>query len=303
MINIKFKNIIRISLIIIVLMVFFMPLNTFSQFRERPPMVYREFRENVSLDPLVFYYKDSLDGRLDLYIEIPIRTLQFKYNYSKANYSSSFDYIITVKNLTDNIIADNTYNETLVNSESEQKSMSSASLYRIKQFYLSPDKYKIIFKLKDNNSLNEYNKTLDFEIRYIDKNKLIFSDIMLLSDFKIDSNGKKEITPIINGYLGKLKEFYIFYEVVNKTDSTFNYTYNYNVINKEGKSFGKGTLDCTINPGINQFFEKLNVNNNITGNYKIEISDINTNEVVTEKTLNNFSNEMPYPRRGPRGHI
>lgn len=270
---------------------------SFSQFRDRPPYRVNMFHSNVYLDPLVFYSNENMNGRLDFYIEIPVNILQYKYNYSKYTYSASFTYFITIKNITDKIFIDTVYSESMENNEQTQKEISNSSLFRLKHFYLPPDKYNIAFKLKDANSQNEYRKEYEIEIKYTDKKKLVFSNIMLLSDYKVDIDGKKEITPNISGFLGNSKEFYMFFEVINKTDSIMTSVYNYNIVNEDNENSGKGNFSLMINPGMNQFFEQIKLKDVIKGNYKIEITDAVTNELVCSKSIINFPVNMNYPER------
>jgi hypothetical protein len=175
-------------------------------------------------------------------------------------------------------------------------------LFELKQYYLPPGNYKLHFKLKDNNSLSEYSKDMDIKVKDIVGYNYTFSDIMLLSDY-VDNNGKKEITPIVNGFLRNLPKFYLFFEVVNNTDSEINKLFIINIKSEDDKNLWNAILEYTFKPGTNQIFEKIEVANYIRGNYHIEITDKDTKEIVTKKIEKNIPEDMPYQRRGYRGNI
>jgi len=274
----------------------------FSQFDDRPQMNYRSPREVVFLESLVFYNRDSVNGRLDLYIEIPMNTLQFKYDMYKTDYKASCDYSITIKDADNKTYADNSFSESVLNTEEEQKKVKTISLFELKQYYLPPGIYKLHFILKDKNSSNEYTKDLEFKVNDFISSKYSVSDIMLLSNY-VDNGGKKEITPIINRFLGNLKMFYLFFEVVNNTDSVMNKIFIINIKNEDDKNLWNGIFVYTFNPGTNQIFENIELVNKIRGNYIINITDKDTKEVVTKKTANNIPAEMPMQRRGYRRNI
>ena len=305
--NIIIKNRLKqkltgIIFIIIISNIFLIPSKGFSQFDDRPRMNYRSPREVVFLEPLVFYNKDSANGRLDLYIEIPMNTLQFKYDMFKAEYKASCEYSITIKDAENKTLADNSFSESILNTEEQQKNVKSGSLFELKQYYLPPGNYKLHFTLKDKNSSNEYNKDAEFKVNDILSYKYLASDIMLLSNFT-DNGGKKEITPIINRFLGNLKSFYLFFEVVNNSDSIMNKIFIINIKNDDGKNLWNAIFEYTFNPGTNQIFENIELANRIRGNYNIEITDKDSKEIVTKKTVNNIPPDMPVQRRGYRRNI
>ena len=299
---IKQQRLILIIFFIIISNMFLISSKVFSQFDDRPQMNYRSPREVVFLESLVFYNRDSVNGRLDLYIEIPMNTLQFKYDMYKTDYKASCDYSITIKDADNKTYADNSFSESVLNTEEEQKKVKTISLFELKQYYLPPGIYKLHFILKDKNSSNEYTKDLEFKVNDFISSKYSVSDIMLLSNY-VDNGGKKEITPIINRFLGNLKMFYLFFEVVNNTDSVMNKIFIINIKNEDDKNLWNGIFVYTFNPGTNQIFENIELVNKIRGNYIINITDKDTKEVVTKKTANNIPAEMPMQRRGYRRNI
>ncbi len=242
-------------------------------------------KEYFYLDPLVFNSKDSTNARLDLYIELPLEYIQFKRNQATQNYDAFIDYFITIKNSRDKVVYDNIYSETMSNTESEQKKITEKTVYAIKQFYLLPDNYKLTFTLKDKNNLKEYSKNYSINVKDFNRKKIDFSDIMLVSNYSEDKDGRKEISPLVNRNVGNLKDFYLFFEVYNNTDSTMESEYNYKLIDEKNKTILEGTYNYYLDSGVNKKIEKISTNQMIIGNYKFEITNKKSSDIVVSKDL------------------
>jgi GWxTD domain-containing protein len=263
-----------------------LPVCAFSQIVDKSLDNLNLDKEYFYLDPLVFCSRDSLNARLDLYIELPLENIQFKRNQSTEKFEAYIDYFITIRDSRDKVVFNNTYSEAMSNSENEQKKISEKSVYAIKQFYLQPGGYKLNFLLKDKNNQKEYSKDYEFTIKDFRKRKISFSDIMLVSNYTEDAEGKKEISPIVNHNVGNLKDFYFFFEIYNSSDSLLENSYNYKVLDEKNKTLIEGIYNYYLDSGVNKKIEKLTTNLFIIGNYVLEITDKKTNELVASK---NFS--------------
>lgn len=262
------------------------PVFTFSQIVDKSLDNVNLNKEYFYLDPLVFSSRDSLNARLDLYIELPLENIQFKRNHTNDKYEAFIDYFITIKDSKDKIIYNNSYSEAMSNSENEQKKISEKSVYAIKQFYLQAGNYILNFTLKDKNSQKEYTKDYDIKVKDFGKGKYNFSDIMLVSSYKEDEVGKKEISPIINGNIGNLKDFYLFFEIYNNIlDSNSGTSFEYKIIDDKNKTLQEGNYYYILDSGLNKKIEKISTNLFYIGNFKLEIKDKKTKEVVASRDL------------------
>lgn len=257
--------------------------SAFSQIKDRNLENLDLNKEFFYLDPIVFSSKDSLNARLDLYIQLPLENIQFKRNNAADKYDAFIDYSIAIKNSSGHLAYNNTFSETMSNSENEQKKITEKSVYAIKQIYLLPDKYKMTFSLKDKNSQKEYSKDYEFSVKDFTKKKIIFSDIMLVSNYKEDATGQKEISPLVTKNVGNLKDFYLFFEVYNCCENLHETDYSYRVLDEKNKVVLDGNYSYYLDSGVTKKVEKLNTNLFIIGNYKLEITDKLTNEVVASK--------------------
>lgn len=265
----------------------------YSQLKDVNPSIGDVNRSAFYLDPLVFYSKDSAVGRLDLYIELRLESLQFKYVSTSEHYDAAIDYIVTIVNSNDKTLFNNTYSDNFSNTENEQKHISTKSVYDVKQFYLQPDKYKLSFLLRDKNSSNEYTRDTIFYVRdYLNK-ELSYSSLMLLSDYKIGADGKKEITPIVNDNIGNYNEFFVFFEIINRTDVIINKDYSYSIYNEKGRKIESGNMNYNLQPGVNKEVEKITEKNFIIGDFKLEITDKNSGEVLAQKIIKYYWEDLP----------
>jgi len=271
------------TIIYLLLVVLLLPVTVFSQIKDRNLNNVDNYKEFFYLDPLVFSSKDSLNARLDLYIQLPLENIQFKRNNATEKYDAFIDYTIVIKNSLGGVAYNNTFSETMSNTENEQKKVTEKSVYAVKQFYLQPDKYKLNFSIKDKNNQKEYSKDYEFTVKDFSRKKILFSDIMLVSNYKEDESGQKEIFPLVNNNVGNLKDFYLFFEVYNRLEDLHESGYYYRVVDEKNKVVIDGNYSYYLDSGVTKKVEKLNTNLLVIGNYKFEIFDKLTNEVVASK--------------------
>lgn len=263
----------------------FIPVFAFSQIIDKSLENVNLDKEFFYIDPLIFSTRDSLNARLDLYIELPLGNVQFKKNQVAGKYDAYIDYSIVIKNSRNEVVNSNYFSETMSNSEDEMKKISEKSVYAIKQFYLAPGSYSLFFVLKDKNNQKEYSKEKSITVKDFKKGTINFSDMMLVSSYREDEEGKKEISPIINSNIGNLKDFYLFFEVYNSSSSTVEAVYYYKVLDEKNKVLLEGTYNYYLDSGVTKKVERINTNLFLLGNYKLEITDKMSNELMASRNL------------------
>jgi len=231
-------------------------------------------KEYFFIDPLLFYPLDSAVGRLDLYIEVPLENLSFKKLNGGDNYEALLSITVQIKNSADEQIVLLTYDDKITNSKAEQKNISDKSASSLKNYFLKPDVYKLFFLLKDRYSSNEYSKEVSFTVKNPLIEKIISSDIMLLSNFQQDSKGEKEITPVINGNIGTLEAFYIFTEVWNRGESEIsNKLLNLKVIDEKDKVLFDTIISVNLKIGSNSVIQKFYTDRYTIGGFRMDVYD------------------------------
>ena len=231
-------------------------------------------KEYFYIDPLVFYPLDSALGRLDLYIEIPLDNLTFKKIGGGDIYESSLSLTVQIKNSAGEQVIFQTYDEKITNSKSEQKNISDKAVSSYKSYFLKSDLYKLVFTLKDKNSTNEYTKEISFTVKDPLLERVISSDIMLLSNYQVDSKGEKEITPIINGNIGTFESFFVFTEVWNRGDVEIsNKLLNIKVFDNTDKLIFDTLISLNLKIGNSSVIQKLYTEKYIIGDLRMEVYD------------------------------
>lgn len=245
------------------------------------------------IDPMVFYSKDEMKARLDVYIQIPLENLQFKKNSNTKMYDASINYTIKIVNSANEIVSNETITDYVTTSKSDQKRLDESAKFIVKEFYLNPGAYAIEVSLSDINTKLEKTKKQQVSIVDFAQKDISFSDIMLVSNYKVE-NGKKVITPLVEKNVDNLKEIYLFFEVYNSKNQDLVSNYTYKVLNSSNdKIMEKGNYTYTLAPGINKFFEKLPTNNLVFGNYKLEINDNSNGQLIAEKEFTNKLSGIP----------
>lgn len=263
---------------------------SFSQLEDET--VRKHEKDFFFIDPMVFYSKDQMKARLDVYIEIPLDNLQFKKNYSTKDYDASINYKIKVTNISNEIVVNESIKDYVSTSKDAQKSLEESAKFIVKEFYLNPGGYILEVTLQDINTKKE--ETLNDKLQIIDfsQKNISFSDIMLVSNLKIE-NGKKVITPLIDKNIDNLKEIYLFFEVYNSQNHDVLTNYKYKITGAKDKIYEKGNYQYTLAPGINKFFEKIPTDNLVFGDYKLIINDASNGELIAAKDFSNKLNGMP----------
>ena len=241
-------------------------------------------------DPLVFYTKDSTNARLDLYIELPVNNLLFKRNSVNENFESSIVISININDLTGQSVIDKTYTENISYTDDEMKREAKNSIFYIKEYSLKPDSYLLSVLIRDNNLNKDYHSVDSIFVKNLRNSDILLSDIMILSHYSTDENGKKEITPLVSNNVFGLKDFYIFFEIYKNSDSAINKDYTYRIKDSKDKIISEGTFAYFLKDYINKEFERLDFINHEPGFFKLELMDNLTREIVAQKNFAFFPN-------------
>ncbi len=244
------------------------------------------------IDPMVFYSKEEMKARLDLYIEIPLENLQFKKNYSTKDYDASISYEIKIINSAGEIVSNELISDYITTGKAEQKSLDESAKYIVKEFYLNPGKYSLEVTVTDINTKNE--KTIKDKIDIVDyaDKSIAFSDIMLVSNLK-EENGKKIITPLVDRNIDNLKEVILFFEVYNTQNQTVENSFSFKVSDVKERVVETGEHKYTFAPGLNKVFEKIVTDNLVFGSYTLEIKDKSNGEIIAHKQFSNKLSGFP----------
>lgn len=284
-----------------------------SNFRDAPPQ-FAMFNENkFFVDPLLFYDIDSSKARLDLYFKLPVENIIFINNENNHKYESKIFISVALKNSNNVQILDNNYNVSSTYSEEEMKRISKEAQYYFYNYYLEPGKYKLDIKITDENTKTSFKKFFDLQVNDFVGKEISFSDLMILSNYIINEDGTKEITPLISNNIFALKEFFVFFEIYNRGGDSTTKEYVYKL--KDDKDVVIKTDSVTYilsqikNPETIKIFLKKEIENynfeepgfelfpperNLFESFKIELVDKVNNEIVASKKLLFYPNKKQH---------
>lgn len=266
---------------------------SFAQLKDKSLTNYSNVRELFYADPLVFYGKDSSNGRLDLYVEIPYEGIQFKKNSATKDLNASVSYTVKVSNETNQTVINETYTENISVPSSEAKTYKDDSKYIVQTFPMKAGNYSSTVTFKDNNSKTELTKNYNFKVVDNSANEIFTSDMMIVSNYEIEASGKKKITPSVNNNLGVLKNFFIFFEAYNESSSAQDVNYSYIITDNKNNPVVLKSAKYPLSPGVNKIIEKLSTENIMIGDFKLELKDNASGKILETKNVSNRWTNFP----------
>ncbi len=262
----------------------------YSQLQDKSLNNYNGSRESFYTDPLVFYFPDSLNARLDIYLEVPYDNLQFKSNSSGMR-TAQISYTLKLTDETNRTIFNDTYSEDLSVAKGN-KNYKEDSKIAIKSYPIAPGKYNLNVNVTDKNATLNVQKNYPLTVN-ISSSEIYSSSMMLVSDYGKDGAGKQSITPSINNNIGNLKEFFLFYELYNKKTIPEDVNITYSFVDAKNTEVLKKVNPYTLQPGSNKIIERIPTDNFVIGDYKLDIKS-SAGTVLASKNFNDRWLGLPF---------
>ena len=294
---------------IILIAVLFAQITNILYSQEEKPKDFPQMRKRdvFFADPLVFSVGDSTNGRLDLYLEISEQGIMFKKNTLSGNLESSLSLSVIINNS---------------HTEGEMKSNPRNSHFELLQFPLAFGDYTLYLTMLDLFGNSTFKKEYKITVKDFSKNLIQFSDIMILSDYKIDSLGNKSISPLISNNVFEKPDFYMFFEIYNNTTTSQKKTYLFKLYDEEKTVLAEGSFSDSLLAGKSIKIQKVSTDieqlrskaltrkkpDGPPGEMKeipgptIVITDSSTNEVLAIKKCRILPPDLPpmdMERKGP----
>lgn len=303
-------------IIIILSLVFSFSCTPPQDYRDRPEHFLMFEKNRFFIDPLVFLDKDSLKPRLDLYLAIPPENILFKKTGANGNYESKINIFVTITNSNNEQIIKKNYPLTSTFGENEMKRVSKELKFSFYSYFIEPGKYKLEIKIVDDIAKKEYFKAEELNVQNFDSQNIAFSDVMLLKNYSVNENGKKEITPLVTNNVFKLKDVYAFFEVYCKSDSGQSKEYIFKVKNNKGIYIKEETVELTLSYPSSKItqkiisqdefmkhqpermdFEDFSPDDKDFGILQLDIFDKSENKIVATKKFSLLPDKKHFPRK------
>jgi len=273
-------------------------------YRDRPDHFLLFEKDRFYIDPLVFRDKDSLNARLDLYISIPPENVIYKKTSANGNYELSLNISVSVLRSDSDTLFGKVYDISKLYSENEMKRVSAEPGIYFYSYPLIPGKYKLAVKISDRNSKNVYIKKEEMEVKDLQSDNFFVSSVMVLSNFNINPDGTKEISPLISNNISRLNDVYVFFEAYSKSDSVITKELLFRIKDSKDKIIKEESGDFTLDNFTGKFFRKILTRNEFIkhkpdirefdefdpddknfGNLILEIYDKQNNKLLASKKL------------------
>jgi GWxTD domain-containing protein len=257
-----------------------------------------ESTEMFNLDVLNFYSPEGTRSRVDVYIEIPLKNMEFKKSKTeKNNYYSKFDLNIDVFDLDKNLVFNNLSKEVLSTKETGQEYLSRNSQILTRNLFLPPGEYNVIVSIFEQSTKKRSEIKKEITVEDYSTPAMSISNVMIVSKIST-SEGKKIITPEVQRNVGTVDTFFLFFYVYKNNDDQ-NVILNCRVLDPDKKEFfvKKETIDFTA--GLiaqNQVFVAIPTADMGFGKFTVELTAASTNyNAAASSTFENVSPDFPAP--------
>lgn len=254
--------------------------------------------ELFQLDVLNFYSTEGTRSRVDVYVEIPLKNMEFKKSKTvKGSYVAKFDLNIDVRDKQGNIVTNSVSKEEVTTKETGQEYLSQNSQILTRNLFLTPGEYDVYVTVYEPGSKNKTEKNKKVTVEDYSNTPLSISDVMIVSRM-INNDGKRIITPDVSRNVSAIDTFYLFYYVYKNNDDE-KVDVNCRILDPQKKEVynGKQTLDKSEGVSFqNQVFMPVPTGSFDYGKYTVEITAASNNYNYTvNTTFENVAMDFPLP--------
>ena len=181
-------------------------------------------------EALTFQSPDSLQERIDVYVQVPYDALRFVSTDSAflARYEITFDILGS----EGNVVLEKMWNEEVLSTTFEQTQSRGGYSFTQRSMLVAPGSYLLRAQLRELESGKVSTRLKKIDVRDFTGQKFSASDVMLINRITHEV-GRTHIVPNVSGNLyNVLDGFFLFFELYNATNAD-SVTLTY-------KIFGKG---------------------------------------------------------------
>ena len=239
------------------------------------------------------YSSNQIDSsRLDVYIEVPYRSLHF---ISKSGvFRADYELTIGIYDSINNLVQERTWLEEIQEKDYNESVSERMSRVSQKSFTLKPAKYSINVQLQETEIKKGSSSSKTIIIRNFSQPSLALSDIMLVKRIDIEGD-KKIIYPNISHKIGGSgDEFYLFYEIYNNCNAD-SANIKISIKNFKGEIVLSDSNIQLVAGKNKSCFSKINTTQFVMGEYTAEVRlssvDLNVDksfEVMSVIALKDF---------------
>lgn len=223
---------------------------------------------NFYLEALGFQSSDSLQARIDVYVQVPYDALRFV--STDSAFLARYEITIDILGAEGNVVLEKVWNEEVLSSTFEQTQSKGGHSFAQRSMFVAPGSYLLRAQLRELESRKVSTQLKKIDVRDYAQQQFSASDVMLINRITQEA-GRTHIVPNVSGNLyNVLDGFFLFFEVYNSTKAdSVALTY---------RIFGKGerhSFERTEHRGLEgkktQIIAKIDTSRYPVGAYFVEV--------------------------------
>ncbi|MCX8104759.1 MAG: GWxTD domain-containing protein, partial [Ignavibacterium album] len=221
----------------------------------------QNFERNFKLSYEAFFHQDFVNfrsdkpgmTRVDVYIQVPYKSLQFI--KTGQGFTAKYSVVVSVFDESKNrLIVEKTWNETINVIDFAQTTSRLNYNVGFKSFELKPGNYFFRTAVIDSDSKKEVKSENTFKVRELNP-ELDMSDVLLVT--RSDSKSNQVMPNIPRNVTLSVGGLQFFYEIYSADSLATNCTIDYEILDKESKVLYKKSVLKDLSFGKNQVVESL----------------------------------------------
>lgn len=258
---------------------------SFISFAQQEDSYERNYKHSYD----AFFHQDFLNfksekpgmTRVDVYIQVPYKSLQFI--KTGQGFTAKYSVVVSVFDESkEKLIVEKTWNETINVIDFAQTTSRLNYNIGFRSFDLKPGNYFFRTAVIDNDSKKEVKSENNFTVRALNPT-LDMSDILLVT--KSENRNNQVMPNITRNVTLSVNGLQFFYEIYS-ADSLMNIvSVDYEIIDRESKVVYKKSVTKEVYQGKNQIVESINDFQLDLGTYILRVT-LKDKNFVTVSTLN-----------------
>lgn len=260
----------------VIFLLFVFSLTAYSQVETKGAKGNRAVQPNFFQDVLNFSNGDSLNSRVDIFVQVPYP--EIKFIKSDAGFTAAFSVTVTIFDESkDKLITERTWNEKIETIDFTQTTTKNNYSLSLKSFNLLPATYFIRVAVEDRESKRVFTSENMFVVRNLNK-KTALSDFIIIAK-QTSGDGNNKIIPSVSRNVATQKNgLPLFYEIYS--DTVRQVILDYTITDKKKQVAFNVSEAKSLVKGKNQIF------------YTIKTPQLSLGEYVVTVTIKDDKNEI-----------
>lgn len=233
------------------------------------------------LDALGFQSSDSLQARIDVYVQVPYDALRFV--STDSAFLARYEITIDILGAEGNAVLEKVWNEEVLTPTFEQTQSKGGHSFTERSMLVAPGSYLLRAQLRELESRKVSTQLKKIDVRDYAQQQFSASDIMLINRITQEA-GRTHIVPNVSGNLyNVLDGFFLFFELYNssKADSV---ALTYRIFGKGEKRSYERTERRRLEGKKTQIIAKIDSSRYPVGVYNVEV-DMQTIPTARESVI------------------